>query len=596
MRFERLRVGLLGLALAATGCDGAIELGVGQTPALPGTPATPGTPGVPTVPGTPSNPTRPEDVVPVTPPMGVTLKYECTDPGARGTGDDRMRRLLTPHLTATLTTLLGASVMQNAQVRAQLEQLATDQASSSVTEIGEGHAPTHAKAMLEVATQAAELAFATPAARDALFGSCAGQATVTDACAQTFIDGFGRKAWRRPLVANEKATLLAQFKAQGGAEGLKRVLMRILLAPELAFHVELGTMKEGNRVRLSDHEIANRLSYRITGEPPDAALVAAADKGELQSLDAVKAHTRRLFETPQAKANVDAMFGYWLTLGKVPDPKRLAHRQLDVGGLKAEMLTELDDFIDHVVWAKKGAFTDLMRSREVFPRSARMATILEAMQAQGTTPATTSEAHAGLLLRPALLAGGGERTNPMHRGALIRRRLLCVNLGAPDANAVAARQEEVGDVTNLPNREAYTKLTNVNQCLGCHNQLNPAGFSLENYDQLGMVRTDEKIENAQGQVVKTFAIDSQVTDPRLTNEAGGNTFVDGADFARGLARSDDARACFAKTLFEFQRLRASVAADACALREVENAATPAGSVVDALVTSIANADIFWRGN
>ena len=66
------------------------------------------------------------------------------------------------------------------------------------------------------------------------------------------------------------AALLAYFKTTSNVESLKRTLMRIMLAPPtLTFHLELGTTPENGRIRLTDFEIASRLSYRLTGAPPD---------------------------------------------------------------------------------------------------------------------------------------------------------------------------------------------------------------------------------------------------------------------------------------------------------------------------------------
>lgn len=532
------------------------------------------------------------------PPPGVQFKFQCSDGNQRGLGESRMRRLTKQELVQTLEDLIGKDIIGNSAIQVQLGLFVSDKLGGSVIDIGDSHSSSHVAAMIDIAYTASEQAFSTPALRARVFVDCAGQASIADGCARAFIRDFGLRAYRRPLREQESAAYFTHFKASGGTEGLKRVFMRLLLSPSLAFHVETGATPSGARLRLTDYEIASRISYRVIGTLPDAALFEAAAKGELQSLDNVKAHVRRLLTSHRsAKARVQDFFNYYLQLEKMPEPLALVAqaRNIDANGLRAEMLTELNDFVDNVVWRQEGSFKDLLTSKEVFPRSSRMATILETSIAPAMASSQTNAAHAGLVLRPAILSGGTRRTNPMHRGVFVRKRILCEVLGAPNPNAIDARAKEVGDVSGLPNREGYHLLTSSQSCMGCHATINPAGFALEGYDQLGMTRTQETVFDATGGVAARFPIDTSVDRPLL----GPNTpaSLKGAeDLVSALAGGDAARSCFARTIFEFQRLRQAASADSCAMREVENASLATGSVLEAFIVSVANEDIFWRKN
>lgn len=524
--------------------------------------------------------------------------YQCTNTLARGLSENRMRRLIKSELVNTFSDLLGANIIADTAVQTQLGLLSADTILGGVGDLSETPSTSQVEALLEISNRAADLAFLNAANRDAIFGTCAGLATIADSCAQTFISTFTPKAFRRPITAAESTALMAQYKTVSGVEGLKRTLIHILLSPAMAFHLEFGTTVSGNRVRLTDYEIASRLSYRLTGTLPDATLLAAASRGELQTLVNVKTQATRLINSnPHAKETLASFFRFYLQTDEAGDPfaPAAALDAIPTAGLKAEMTTELEEFVNNVVWIKKGKFRDLLTSRDVFPRSARMAKILETTMVTGGTPVLTSEAHAGVMLRPLMFASSSPRTKAYHRSNVIRRRILCQEFGAPDPVLVANREAELGDLSGVSNRERLTRLTNVPACLTCHTSLNPTGFVLEGYDQLGMRRSTEPVFNAAGQMTASFPIDTRVSPTLIENAAGTVASMDSAlDLVAAVASGKAARACFAKTVFEFQRWRAGLVDDNCALSDAEKAAMDTGSVLDVFISGVANEDIFWK--
>jgi hypothetical protein len=184
----------------------------------------------------------------------------------------------------------------------------------------------------------------------------------------------------------------------------------------------------------------------------------------------------------------------------------------------------------------------------------------------------------------------------MHRGVAIRRRILCEGLGDPPAAAVTARQNSLGDLSLLANRDQLTQLTNAPLCMSCHARINSLGFALEGFDQLGMVRTSENIFK-NGVLVKQMPVDTAVTDLGL--EAGApQSASGGVALTKIILGTTAASACFAQSVFEESRLRAAGTDDSCLLQQLENDALDTGSILSVFVHNVANEDIFWksRGN
>ena len=523
----------------------------------------------------------------------------CQAEELRGTANF-LRRLTKQELTGTLTDLLGPTIVQDAQVQAQLGLLAADQIQVTIADLALDPAQRQPTAMLNVAAVAAHRVLDDAAVATEVLGSCAATSTIDVACAETIIGNFGLKAYRRPLTPDEVASYLASYDdSGGGVMGLKRVLVRFLLNPSLTYHVELGqTGETGTRVRLTDYEIASRVSYGTIGTMPDAELLRAAGAGELQTLDNVRIQVRRLVASdPRAKSQIDEFFRVYLQIdpSRLPDPNaaEAAAQSIDTTDLKNEMIQEAKEYYNHIIWVNRGSFSSLFTSTSVFPRNARMAAILEAPIAFGNTPSETTSRHAGILLRPAFLDSSVDRTAAMHRGATIRKGILCDALGDPPVAAVSERTAALGDLSTMGNRDQLTLLTDVPTCLGCHARINALGFALEGYDQLGMWRTAENLFT-KGALTGTRPIDTSVSDLNIEPEAP-NGASDATALQAAIASTTKARRCFATSAFELRHLRAATEADACALADLEVDARDAGSMMALFVDNIAADDIFWKG-
>src|SRR5688572_21408843 len=134
-------------------------------------------------------------------------------------------------------------------------------------------------------------------------------AAADDACIQTFLEGFGKRAFRRPLQPAEVTDLMAVYavgKAVDAPTGVQLALESIMAAPSFALRTEIGTKDASGRATLGYHEAASALSFLLTDSGPDAELMAAADAGTLSSPDVLAQQLARLLETPAVQASLNS--------------------------------------------------------------------------------------------------------------------------------------------------------------------------------------------------------------------------------------------------------------------------------------------------
>jgi hypothetical protein len=547
--------------------------------------------------GPPAVPTpAPTDPVPTAP--GARYFYTCTAEQKllRGLTFDRPRRLSRRELTNTLGALLGESLAADATIRTKLQGLPDDDIEVA-DEFVEATPVVLAEVMSAIARRVAELAMGSAAWRSQFLGACAVEAVLADACIEQVVKNFGGRVWRRDLTAAQVAGYVGFFRdLGGGSEGLAFLLRRLLQSPSLVFHLEDGTATvSGGRIRLTDFEVASRISYLAASTMPDGLLMEAARKGELRQIDNVRSHLQRLLGERQAREKLRDFFRYYTRLGIVADPFEPTAKAAGViaKGLGAEARRELIDFMDHVFASSGTTFATLMTSDAAFPRSKSLALVFGVDPISTAQPVALAPSHRGLLHRPALLVSAGARTSPIVRGAQVRKLFLCDELGMPDPAAVQKRQDQVGDIESMSNRDRVTRLTSDGACLGCHSLVNPVGFSFEGFDQMGRRRTEEPIFDSGGNVTRTWPIDTRVVQPMI--EADGPSLIaDSSQLADVLADSSKSRACLSRRLFEYYRQRSTDdAKDGCTLNEIEGEGRK-GSLQSMVTAALANEDIFWR--
>lgn len=522
----------------------------------------------------------------------------CDDP-ERGQGKIAMRRLTRDELVHSLEAIVGASVMETTAVTDAIALIPNESPGDLVADFQNGHAFEHAYGMLATAQVIASTVADDASVRDEVYGACAEQAD--EACASAFLDGVGLRVLKRPLDEDRRASLLGGFAAEGGGlAGMQWLLSRLLQAPEAVFHLELpredcDDCPEG-LVTIDDWSVASRLSYALTGQGPDDALLQAAAAGELRTQDQVRPHAERLLESPAARRQFGAVLDSWLMLQLLPDPNltMASVAGIDPEGLAAEAREELLEYAAYLVFEGEANATDLLQTPLGFPRSQRLAQ-LYGSEVATDEPVALDNGHGGLLLRIAPLLSGHRHTSPILRGAYVRKRLLCDEVPAPDPEIVAAGLEELenSDRTMVSTRELVEELTSPQLCAACHQLVNPIGFTLESFDPLGQWRTEEIVYDEEGTEVARHDIDTRVTNVGLEEDAPD--VLDGPrDLLAALAESEKVRACLAERMVTQSQLRPADDADDCAIAEVEHELLEGATIADAWIAAIVNRELFVR--
>jgi len=365
-------------------------------------------------------------------------------------------------------------------------------------------------------------------------------AAADDACAAQFVMDFGRRAYRRPLSADERDRILVAYgvgKQEGDfANGIRLVISAMLQSPSFLYRVELGVPGPADDVvALTPYELATRLSFFLWKAPPDDELLAAAGAGDLDTEAGLVHEAERLVEDPRADAAVQSFHVQWLGLDALAttekDPE-LFPAYTD--SLRAAMLTESQVFVVHVYREDGGRIETLFTAPYTYA-DAELAALYGAdppADELGKVQLDASQ-RSGLLTQAGFLAvrSGFSQTSPTRRGQLVRDRILCDTTPPPPPN--------VNDVLP-PKKEGDTKKQQLEShvsdpsCAGCHNRMDPIGFGFEHYDPIGAFRTKDG----------AFPVDATGEIQSASSDLVGP--FDGAiELSERLAKSPQVHRCFA---------------------------------------------------
>jgi hypothetical protein len=375
-----------------------------------------------------------------------------------------------------------------------------------------------------------------------------------------FIETFGRRAYRRPLGAEEVAELQALFTMSRMdlgfdlATSVGAVLQAMLLSPSFLYHWEAGgtaPAHEGGLLVLSPYQLASRLSYALWGSMPDDELLDAARDGRLATAEQVALQARRLLADRTRVADTLADFHrQWLradALGDVEKDRKLYPEFNDK--LAAAMTDELSAVVAAVVLDGDGRLETLLTSPVGFVDES-LAKLYGVSGVKGAALRRVEldrTQRAGLLTGTAFLASnsGPDGSHPALRGQAIYRQVLCGEIPPPPAEVPPPPPSAPA----LSTRERFAQHAE-NPCAGCHKLFDPLGFGLENYDAVGRVRTLDggKPVDASGAVIAP--------------SGAVLGFGGGVELARAIAGTPDVRRCVARQWFRYALGRRDADADA----------------------------------
>jgi hypothetical protein len=329
------------------------------------------------------------------------------------------------------------------------------------------------------------------------------------ACAEKIIANLARRAYRRPIAADDLPQLVALYKlgAQNGGfeSGIRLALQKILVSPEFLFRVELDPpgVAAGTVHRVSDIELASRLSFFLWSSIPDEELLAVAERGGLSDPATLEAQVKRLMADPRSQTLVKNFAGQWLFLRNVSgiQPDTTAFPFFDEN-LRQAMQKETELVIDSTLREDRSV-ADLLTTDYTFVNQ-RLAEHYGMKGIYGSDfrrVAISDPKRQGLLGQASIMTVTSypDRTAPTIRGKWVLEQLLGTPPPPPPANVPALKDDSTVKVLTMRQRMEEHRASP--QCAVCHRMMDPLGFALENFDGLGRWRDADGEEG-------TGAIDS----------------------------------------------------------------------------------------
>ena len=318
------------------------------------------------------------------------------------------------------------------------------------------------------------------------------------ACARRILSTLARRAYRRPANETDLRDLLPfyeQGRKQGSFDlGIQKALERLLVSPQFLFRIERepANVATATAYRVSDLELASRLSFFIWSSIPDDELLDAASSGRLKDPKVLEQQVRRMLADPRSESLVTNFAAQWLYLrdisAKLPD--EILFADFDET-LRSAMQRETELFIASV-FRENRSVLDLLRANYTFlnERLARhygVPNITGSYFRRVTFP--EGSVRGGLLGQGSVLTitSYSTRTSPVLRGKWVLENLLSAAPPPPPPNVPSLNTEKApGKPLTL--REAMIQHRASPACAGCHARMDPIGFAMENFDAVGRWR------------------------------------------------------------------------------------------------------------
>jgi len=415
--------------------------------------------------------------------------------------------------------------------------------------------------------------------------------TTTDAaCGREFVESFGKRAFRRPLMDDELDRWVGFFESQRDSidfdAAVQLTTAAMLQAPQFLYRLENdGSEVSADQLELTQHELASRLSYFLWETMPDDELLAAADAGELETDAQLEAQARRLLTDDRARTAVRNFHRQWLYLDRVLGEDKVPEL-FPMWGAEARSSAREETllFIEKAFF-DGGTVNDLFTSNVAYVDDvlAELYDVPSPAEPWSQVELDPAE-RAGLLSRIAFLAGNAHDANgsPPLRGVYVMERLLCELRPSPPANANVSPPMAEPDQGPMTNRELFEQRTSPASCQGCHVRIDGFGYGFENYDAAGAFRTEDN----------GLPVDAS----GYANGIGNDADYNGPVQLQGLlGESDVVRNCVVRQWFTYANGRSMEPADTCQVEAIQQAFTESGgNLAELLVTIVTRPEFRLR--
>jgi mono/diheme cytochrome c family protein len=328
-----------------------------------------------------------------------------------------------------------------------------------------------------------------------------------ETCATTILSTIARRAYRRPLDDGDVQTLM-RFCRAGATRGfdgcIQSGLQRIIASPHFLFRVEGVPAAQAaaaparpaadETVRLSDTELASRLSFFLWSSIPDDELLDLAFAGKLKAPGVFEQQVKRMLADPRSKSLVDNFAAQWLELRRLEGaaPVAAVFPEFD-GELRDAFKQETERFLESMIREDRPV-VELLTASYTFvnERLARHYGIPNIAGSHFRRVSLTGDKRVGLLGHGSILTvtSQANRTSPVLRGKWVLDNVLGAPVPPPPPD-IPALKPDSEDGEPLTGRAALEQHRNNVVCANCHARMDPWGFALENYDAIGAWRDEE---------------------------------------------------------------------------------------------------------
>jgi hypothetical protein len=329
-------------------------------------------------------------------------------------------------------------------------------------------------------------------------------------CAKKILTTLARQAYRRPVTDADTERLLSFYQAgRNNADfeaGIERALQFILAHPEFVFRTEDAPagVKPGQAYRISDLELASRLSFFLWSTGPDDQLLNLAAQNKLRNPAVFDQQVRRMVADPRSHELVKNFAGQWLQLRTLQSstPEGVVYPDFD-DNLRQAFRTEAEMFFDSIIREDRSVI-DLLNGDYTFVNE-RLAAHYGIPNVYGSHFRRV-KLDGALDVRRGLLGKGSfelvtsiaDRTSPVQRGKWVMSNILGVIPPDPPPNVPALKDTGTGGTGEQTMRQRMEQHRANPACAGCHKMMDPIGFALENFDGIGTWRTKEFGQQVDG--------------------------------------------------------------------------------------------------
>src|SRR6185312_8843533 len=414
----------------------------------------------------------------------------------------------------------------------------------------------------------------------------------TEACAKTIVATIARRAYRRPVTAQDVTELMAYYN-DGAKEsfetGIRGALTGMLASPFFLYRSEHvpANLRAGATYTISDIELASQLSFFMWNSIPDDELLQAASEGRLSQPAVLDREVKRMLADERSITLANNFVPEWLDMKRldeiVPDQAVFPYAS-GRSDPRDDFKTELALFTDSI-FREDRSVVDLLRAKHTYlnERVALHYGITDVKGDRFRRVELQQSARWGLLGKGAVLMAAAypNRTSPVLRGKFILEHIEGVPPANPPPNVPTLDEKNIGTTAALTMREMMARHRSNPTCASCHAVMDPLGLALENFDATGRWRDRDRFAGA--------AIDSSGTLP-------DGTPVNSPDDLRNalLRRPEYFVMTFAEGLMTYATGRRLEAWDIPTVRRIVRASAASDYRFSAIVQAIVKSDQFTK--